>query len=77
MPYDNFPLGQIFDKGLRMQFGQATVHPFIDELIEWVEEGKIQLDDIITHRLPLSEAPHGYKIFGEKQDNCVKVVLKP
>ncbi len=77
LPYDNFPLGQIFDKGIHMHFGQATVQPIIDELIQWVEEGRIQLDDIITHRLPLAEAAHGYEIFGKKQDNCVKVVLQP
>jgi threonine dehydrogenase-like Zn-dependent dehydrogenase len=60
-----------------MHFGQATVQPIIDELIDWVREGKIQLDDIITHRLPLADAAHGYEIFGKKQDNCVKVVLQP
>lgn len=77
LPYDNFPLGQIFDKGIHMSFGQAPVQKYIDDLIRFLEEGKIQLDDIITHRLPLSEAPHGYEIFAEKKDNCVKVVLKP
>ena len=54
MPYDNFPLGQIFDKGITMRFGQSTPQRDIDELIGWVEQGKIQLDDIITHRLPLA-----------------------
>lgn len=77
MPYDNFPLGQIFDKGITMRFGQSTPQRDIDELLTWVEAGKIQLDDIITHRLPLEQAPHGYQIFCEKKDNCVKVVLKP
>lgn len=77
MPYDNFPVGQIFDKGLHLHFGQATVQPVIDELIRWVEDGRIVLDDIITHRLPLSEAAHGYEIFSKKQDGCVKVVLQP
>jgi S-(hydroxymethyl)glutathione dehydrogenase/alcohol dehydrogenase len=77
MPYDNFPVGQIFDKGLRMVFGQAPVQKYIDELIGWVTERKIVLDDIITHRLPISEAPHGYEIFSKKEDNCVKIVLKP
>jgi S-(hydroxymethyl)glutathione dehydrogenase/alcohol dehydrogenase len=42
-----------------------------------LEEGKIRLDDIITHRLPLDEAPRAYQIFRDKEDNCVKVVLKP
>ena len=77
VPYDNFPLGQIFDKGITMRFGQSTPQRDIDELIGWVEQGKVQLDDIITHRLPLEEAAHGYDIFNRKEDGCVKVVLKP
>jgi threonine dehydrogenase-like Zn-dependent dehydrogenase len=77
VPYDNFPLGQIFDKGIKMRFGQSTPQRDIDELLTWVEQGKIQLDDIISHRLPLAEAPHGYDIFNQKEDDCVKVVLKP
>lgn len=77
MPYDAFPVGQIFDKGIRMAFGQAPVHKYIDELIGIVERGEIKLNDIITHRLPLEQAPHAYEIFRDKEDNCVKVVLKP
>ena len=77
MPYDNFPLGQIFDKGITMRFGQAPVQKYLDELIQWVEQRKIRLDDIITHRLPLDQAAHAYDIFCKKEDNCVKVVLKP
>lgn len=76
IPY-KFPLGQIFDKGLKLAFGQAPVHKYIDELLSLVEGRKIKLDDIITHRLPLTEAPHAYEIFSEKKDGCVKVVLKP
>lgn len=75
--YDNFPLGQIFDKGIKMRFGQSTPQRDIDELLTWVESGKIRTDDIITHTLPLAEAPHGYEIFDKKEDDCVKVVLKP
>ena len=75
--YNNFPLGQIFDKGLTLRCGQAPVQNYIDELLSLVEEEKIILDDIITHQLPLDKAPHGYKIFNEKKDDCVKVVLKP
>ena len=75
--YDNFPLGQIFDKGLRMRFGQSTPQRDIDELLGWVKDRKVRLDDIITHSLPLEEAPRGYDIFNEKKEDCVKVVLKP
>lgn len=76
-PYDNFPLHQLFDKGITFRNGQAPVHHYIDQLIELVVNHKIRLDDIITHRLPLTEAPKGYRIFNDKEDECVKVVLDP
>jgi S-(hydroxymethyl)glutathione dehydrogenase/alcohol dehydrogenase len=76
-PSDNFPLFRIFDKGLTIKQGQAPVLNYIDKLIELVIQEKVVLDDIITHTLPLSEVSHAYKIFDEKDDNCVKVVLKP
>jgi alcohol dehydrogenase len=75
--YDNFPFGQMFEKGIRWQGGQVPVHNYIDRLLQHVVEGKIVLDDIITHRLALSDAPKGYDIFNKKEDHCVKVVLKP
>lgn len=76
-PYDNFPLHQWFDKALKIRGGQAPVHNYIDHLIELVQTGKVVLDDIITHNVPLSEAPKMYDIFCNKKDDCVKVVLKP
>ncbi|MFC4211242.1 zinc-dependent alcohol dehydrogenase [Pedobacter lithocola] len=76
-PYDNFPLFRMFDKGITIKQGQAPVVNYIDKLIGLVDEGKVVLDDIITHTLPLEDAAHGYKIFDEKQEDCVKVVLKP
>ena len=75
--YDNFPVGQFFDKGLILKGGQAPAQKHIDKLMGWVSEGKVKLDDIITHRLPLSEISHGYDIFKYKKENCVKVVLDP
>jgi S-(hydroxymethyl)glutathione dehydrogenase / alcohol dehydrogenase len=75
--YDNFPLGQWLDKGLRVQTGQATVHNYIDELMELIVSGKLQADDIISHRLPLDKAPDGYRVFNKKAESCTKVVLKP
>lgn len=76
-PYDNFPLHQIFDKEIKIRAGQAPVHKYIDMLEELVMQGKIKLDDIITHRMPLIDAPKAYQLFADKKDNCVKVVLKP
>jgi len=75
--YDNVPLGKMLDKGIRIQFGQAPVHLFIDELLGFIADGKVRADDIISHRLPLGDAPHGYKVFNEKKERCVKVVLNP
>jgi len=45
--------------------------------LKYVQEGNVKLDDIITHRLPLSEVAHAYKIFKQKEEDCVKVVMKP
>ena len=76
-PYDNFPIHRIFDKGLIMQFGQVQAHLYIDQCFELVRSGKVVLDDIITHRLPLSRASEAYDMFKNKKNDCVKVVLKP
>ncbi|MDO7874547.1 zinc-dependent alcohol dehydrogenase [Hymenobacter sp. ASUV-10] len=76
-PFDNFPIHQFFDKGIILRGGQAPAHKHIDKLMGHVSRGEVTLDDIITHRLPLSQAPHGYDIFRHKKDGCVKVVLTP
>jgi S-(hydroxymethyl)glutathione dehydrogenase / alcohol dehydrogenase len=76
-PFDNFPVHRIFDKGLTMRFGQAPVHRYIDDLIEMVETGKVVLNDIVTHTMPLAKVSEGYEIFKKKEDGCVKVILKP
>ena len=72
-----FPWGQIFDKGVTIKSGQAPVQAYIDELLELVTSKKVILDDIVTHSLPLDQAAHAYEIFCNKEDNCLKVILKP
>jgi alcohol dehydrogenase len=76
-PYDNFPLYKWFDKGIKLVGGQAFVQRYIDQLLAFVVEGKVKLDDIISHTVPLVDASAMYDIFNNKEDNCVKVVLKP
>lgn len=76
-PYDNFPLHRLFDKGITLKMGQAPVLNYIDHLIDLVKEEKVVLDDIISHTMPLSEVSKAYDIFDKKEDECVKVVLKP
>jgi threonine dehydrogenase-like Zn-dependent dehydrogenase len=75
--YDNFPFGQMFEKGIMWRGGQVPVHNYIDKLLQYVVEGKVVLDDIITHKMELKDAAKGYSIFNKKEDDCVKVVLKP
>ena len=73
--YDNFPLGQIFDKGLTVRAGQALAQRYVGEILGEIEAGRLVADDIITHRLPLDETPYGFEIFNGKEDGCVKVVM--
>jgi S-(hydroxymethyl)glutathione dehydrogenase/alcohol dehydrogenase len=76
-PFDKFQIGQIFDKGIAIKCGQAPVQKTIDQLLQHVVKGELRLDDVISHRMPLDEAPKAYQIFCDKADNCVKVVLTP
>jgi threonine dehydrogenase-like Zn-dependent dehydrogenase len=75
--YDNFPIGQFFDKGITLKGGQAPAQKHIDTLLNYVVEGRVKLDDVITHRLPLSKIADAYQMFYKKEDDCVKVVLDP
>ncbi|MDQ6832348.1 MAG: glutathione-dependent formaldehyde dehydrogenase [Chloroflexota bacterium] len=74
---DMIPMGAAFGKGLTFKMGQTHVQRYLRLLLERVEQGEIDPTFVITHRLPLDEAPHGYKIFCDKQDACIKVVLHP
>ena len=74
---DKFPLGAAFAKGLTFKMGQTHVQKYLHPLLERIERGEIDPSYVITHRLTLDEAPHGYDIFKHKEDDCIKVVLKP
>lgn len=74
---DKIPMGAAFNKGLTFKMGQTHVHRYLQPLIERIQRGEIDPTFIITHTLPLDQAPHGYEIFKNKRDNCIKVVLKP
>jgi threonine dehydrogenase-like Zn-dependent dehydrogenase len=74
---DKFPLGAAFNKGLTMKMGQTHVHKYLKPLLEHVQKGDIDPSFVITHHLPLEEAPRGYRIFQEKKEECIKIVLKP
>jgi len=74
---DKLPFGAAMQKGLQFRMGQTHVHKYVPILTKLIEEGKIDPSFVITHKMPLSEAPHGYQIFRDKQDGCIKIVLKP
>jgi threonine dehydrogenase-like Zn-dependent dehydrogenase len=74
---DKFPMGAVVNKALTIKSGQTHMHKYMRPLLERIQNGEIDPSFIITHRLPLEEAPHGYEIFKHKEDNCIKVVLKP
>jgi threonine dehydrogenase-like Zn-dependent dehydrogenase len=72
---DKFPLGTIMNRGLVLRSGQCHVHRYMNILLEHIERGEIDPTMVITHRLPLEEAPRGFEMFDKKEDNCEKVVL--
>lgn len=74
---DKIPMGASMNKALTWKTGQTHVHRYLRPLLERIQNGDIDPTFIITHRLPLDQAPHGYEIFKHKKDNCIKVVLKP
>lgn len=74
---DKMPMGVVFAKGLTMKAGQTNVQKYLRPLMQMVEKNEIDPSFIITHRMSLDEAPQGYKMFAQKQDGCVKIVLNP
>lgn len=69
--------GDAFDKGLTFRMGQTHVQKHMPELLEFIGNGKLRPDVIISHQLSLEQAVQGYEMFDLKQDDCRKVVLTP
>lgn len=74
---DKMPMGTVFGKGLTIKTGQTHVHKYQRHLLTLIEQGTIDPSFIITHRMSLDEAPEGYRIFRDKEDRCIKIVMKP
>lgn len=74
---DKIPMGQAMNKGLTFRMGQTHVNRWTDELMEMIEEGPIDPSFVITHTARLADGPEMYNVFRNKQDSCIKVVLKP
>jgi threonine dehydrogenase-like Zn-dependent dehydrogenase len=74
---DKIPFGQAMNKGLTFRMGQTHVNRWTDDLLRRIEEGQIDPSFVITHTVGLEDGPEMYKVFRDKQDSCIKVVLKP
>jgi threonine dehydrogenase-like Zn-dependent dehydrogenase len=74
---DKFPAGALMNRSLTLRTGQCHVQRYMKPLLDRIERGELNPRRVITHWLPLSDAPRGYDMFKNKLDNCEKVVLKP
>jgi len=72
---DKFPMGAVMNRSLTIRSGQCHVHRYMRPLLDRIEAGEIDPTFIVTHRMPLADAPRGYDIFKHKKEDCVKVVL--
>ncbi|HXG54463.1 MAG TPA: zinc-dependent alcohol dehydrogenase [Vicinamibacterales bacterium] len=74
---DKVPLGAAFHKGLTLKMGQTHVPRYMPLLLERIERGEIDSSFVITHRIRLDDAAKAYKVFRDRRDGCIKVVMKP
>jgi threonine dehydrogenase-like Zn-dependent dehydrogenase len=74
---DKIPFGALMNKGLTVRTGQTHVNRWTDDLLRRIQEGQIDPSFVITHTTSLEEGPQMYKTFRDKQDGCIKVVMKP
>ncbi len=74
---DKFPMGSVMNRSLKIRTGQTHMQHYMKPLLERIQRGEIDPSFVITHHVPLHEAPQAYKMFRDKQDHCIKVVLKP
>ncbi|HEX8161743.1 MAG TPA: zinc-dependent alcohol dehydrogenase [Pyrinomonadaceae bacterium] len=74
---DKFPMGSLMNRSLTVKTGQCHVQRYMKPLLERIQKGEIDPSFVITHPMSLEDAPQGYKIFSDKQDDCIKIVMKP
>ena len=74
---DKFPIGAAFAKGLTLKMGQTNVQKYMRPLLERIRRGDIDPSFVVSHSLPLNDAPQAYEMFRNDKDECIKVVLKP
>jgi threonine dehydrogenase-like Zn-dependent dehydrogenase len=73
---DKFPMGSVMNRSITIRTGQCHVQRYLKPLLALIERGAIDPSFVITHRMPLRDAPQAYDMFLHKRDNCEKVVLR-
>ena len=74
---DKIPIGSAMNRGVTLRMAQTPVQRYLPMLMQRIEKGEIDPSFVITHRATLEEAPELYRTFRDKQDGCIKVVMKP
>jgi threonine dehydrogenase-like Zn-dependent dehydrogenase len=74
---DKFPIGSVMNRSLTIRSGQCHVQRYTRPLLDRIRNGEIDPSFIISHTMPLADAPRGFEMFRDKEDNCTKIVLKP
>ncbi|HHV12993.1 MAG TPA: glutathione-dependent formaldehyde dehydrogenase [Clostridiales bacterium] len=75
--YNLFPFGDFFSRNITLKMGQCPAHAYVDPILKLIQKGEFDATDIITHKIPLEKGSYGYEIFDKKEDECIKVILKP
>jgi threonine dehydrogenase-like Zn-dependent dehydrogenase len=74
---DKLPFGSVMNRSVTIKTGQTHVQRYLAPLLERVQKGEIDPSFVITHQMKLEDAPRGYELFKNKEDGCIKIVLKP
>lgn len=75
--YNMFPFGDFFSRNITLKMGQCPANSYIKTILDLIQQNKFDATDIITHKISLTAGVHAYEIFDKKEDECIKVILKP
>ena len=74
---DKFPMGAVMNRSLTIKTGQTHAQRYFKPLLKRIADGDIDPSFVVTHRMKLADAPHGFDIFNRKEDGCIKIVMTP
>ncbi len=74
---DKFPMGAVVNKALTIRSGQQAGQRYVGRLFDWIARGELDPSYLLTHPMPLEDGPHGYALFKQKQDGCIRAVFAP